>query len=75
MKKEVGQLIIFGFVGLVVLPIVIGTAINLTCRAITGVANGVSTMQYERKIEKGLKKGNLIEIDGRYYTVANVEGA
>lgn len=55
----------YGFVGLVVAPIVINgviAGINL------GIA-GINKISYDRKIKKGLKDGSIVEIDGQYYEV------
>ena len=57
-----------GFIGLVIVPTVVGFGINLIGHA----ANGISHLAYKRKIKKGLKNGSVIEIDGQYYEV-NIE--
>lgn len=32
-----------------------------------GIYNGINKMNYKKKIEKGLKDGSIIEIDGQYF--------
>ena len=54
-----------GFIGLVMVPAVVGLSINLIGHA----ANGISHLAYKRKIKKGLKDGSVIEINGQYYEV------
>ena len=57
-----------GFIGLVVIPTVVGVGISLIGHA----ANGVGHLAYKRKIKKGLEDGSIVEMDGQYYEV-NIE--
>lgn len=54
-----------GFIGLIVVPTVVGIGISLIGHA----ANGISHLAYKRKIKKGLEDGSVIEINGQYYEV------
>ena len=63
--NKIVKIAAYGFVALVVAPIVINggiAVINL------GIA-GINKIAYDRKIKKGLKDGSIVEIDGRYYEV------
>lgn len=53
------------FVGLVVMPTVIGIGVSLVAKTVDGINN----LAYKHKIKKGLKDGSIIEIDGHYYEV------
>ena len=61
--KLVTKIAAYGFVGLVVAPVVVGAGLRLIGTA----ANGVSKLAWKRKIKKGLKEGSIVEIDGQYY--------
>lgn len=52
-----------GFIGLVIVPTVVGGTIKLIGYA----ANGINNLAIKRKIKKGLKDGSIIEINGEYY--------
>lgn len=58
-----------GFIGLVVLPIVVDTTISAISLAATGISSINNKIKYNRKIKKGLKDGSIVEIDGEYYEV------
>lgn len=63
--NKIVKIAAYGFVALVVAPIVINggiAVINL------GIA-GINKIAYDRKIKKGLKDGSIVEIDGQYYEV------
>ena len=63
--NKIVKLAAYGFVGLVVAPIVINggiSVINLT-------STGINTLLYNRKIKKGLKDGSIVEVNGQYYEV------
>ena len=63
--NKIVKIAAYGFVALVVAPIVISggiAVINL------GIA-GINKIAYDRKIKKGLEDGSIVEIDGRYYEV------
>lgn len=63
MKKE---LPIVEIVCIVILtPIVVNgmlTVINYTAR-------GINKLSFKRRMKKGIKKGEIVEINGNYYTV------
>lgn len=61
--KLITKIAAYGFVGLVVVPVIAGTGLRL----IEAAANGVSKLAWKRKIKKGLKNGSIVEIDGQYY--------
>lgn len=61
--KLITKIATYGFVGLVVTPVVIGGGLRL----IGAAANGVSKLAWRHKIKKGLKNGSIVEIDGQYY--------
>ena len=63
--KTIIKVAAIGFVGLVVVPAVIGAGVNL----VVLTANGISNLLHKHKIKKGLKDGSIIEIDGHYYEV------
>lgn len=54
-----------GFVGLVVVPAVLGAGLRL----VAGACNLVEKAKFKKKIKNGLKDGSIIEIDGQYYEV------
>lgn len=63
--NKIVKIAAYGFVGLVVAPIIINggiAVINL------GIA-GINKIAYNRKIKKGLEDGSIVEIDGKYYEV------
>lgn len=63
--NKIVKIAAYGFVGLVVAPIVINgviSVINLT-------STGINTLLYNRKIKKGLKDGSIVEVNGQYYEV------
>ena len=63
--NKIVKIAAYGFVGLVVAPIIINggiAVINL------GIA-GINKISYNRKIKKGLEDGSIVEIDGKYYEV------
>ena len=60
-----------GFVVLVVIPSVLNAGTNV----LTATVNGISKIKYNHKIKKGLKDGSIVEIDGRYYEVQDIEEA
>ena len=65
MNDKIVKIAAYGFVGLVVAPIVINggiSVINLT-------STGINTLLYNRKIKKGLKDGSIVEVNGQYYEV------
>lgn len=55
-----------GFIGLVVVPAVVGVGCNLICLA----AKGISNLAYKKKIKKGLKDGSIVKIGDQYYEVS-----
>lgn len=63
--NKIVKIAAYGFVALVVAPIIINggiAAINL------GIA-GINKIAYNRKIKKGLEDGSIVEVDGQYYEV------
>lgn len=56
----------------ILVPIVIGIGIGVINLGIAGI-NGIRKMSYDKKIQKGLKDGSIIEIDGQYYTIQKEE--
>ena len=60
-----------GFVGLVVVTTIIGASI----KTVAILAERCSSLISKRKIKKGMKEGTIIELDGQYYTVEDVEEA
>ena len=67
--NKINKVAAIGFIGLVVVPAVIGATIRLGCI----VADGINHLVYKMKIKKGLKEGSIIEIDGQYYEVEKTE--
>lgn len=65
MNDKIIKIAAVGFVGLVVVPTVIGAGISLVSLTI----NGINKLRFNRKIKKGLEDGSIVEIDGKYYTV------
>ena len=61
--KRITKLAAYGFVGLVVAPIVVSTGFRL----IGAAANDIGKLAWKHKIKKGLKNGSIVEIDGEYY--------
>ena len=61
------------FLGFVVVPAVVGTAINLGTKATVGIYNGIQKVKFNKKIKKGLEDGSIVEIDGKYYEVEVTE--
>lgn len=65
MENKLVKIAAAGFVGLVVVPTLIGGGLKL-------IAIGASGIEYLinlRKIKKGLKDGSVIKVDGKYYEV------
>jgi len=52
-------------------PVVVGATITLINSGIA-IANSIRTKHFNKKIEKGLKDGSIVEIDGKYYEVEKV---
>ena len=65
MENKIIKVAAFGFIGLVMVPAVVGAGIRLVAIA----ANAISKAKYNKKIKDGLKKGTIVEIDGQYYEV------
>lgn len=65
MENKLIKIAAFGFIGLVMVPTVVGAGIRLVAIA----ANAMSKARYNKKIKDGLKKGTIVEIDGQYYEV------
>ena len=63
--NKIVKLAAYGFVGLVVAPIVINGVITII--NLTGI--GINNILYNRKIKKGLKDGSIVEVNGEYYEV------
>jgi hypothetical protein len=61
--KRITKIAAYGFVGLVVAPIVVRTGLRL----IGAAANGINKLAWNHKIKKGLTNGSIVEIDGEYY--------
>ena len=61
--KLITKIAKYGFVGLVIIPTVVGGGLRLIGLA----ANGISKAAWKHKIKKGLKDGSEVEIDGQYY--------
>ena len=55
----------YGFVGLVVAPIIF----NGVIAGLSLIGEGINSISYNRKIKKGLKDGSIVEINGQYYEV------
>ena len=63
-----------GFIGLVVVPAVVGITCNLIYNTGVVICNAVNKSKYNKKIKKGLEDGSIVEIDGTFYEVEkNVE--
>ena len=73
-KNDIIKIAAIGFIGVVLVPIVIGAGINLINLTVVGTTNVVNKVRHSKKIKKGLKDGSIVEIDGQYYEV-NVEEA
>lgn len=75
-KKELVNVIVGTVVGLVVIP---GLARATYNNIIVPTANGIGKLVYKAKIKKGIKKGikegRIIECDGNFYEVEDVEYA
>lgn len=65
--NKIVRIAAYGFIGVVVAPVVIGVAFQ----GIGLVANGINKIAYNMKIKKGLKDGSIVECDGEYYEVKN----
>jgi hypothetical protein len=62
-----------GFIGLVMVPIVIRVTTGLANSAVCGISNAVERRRYNKRIKKGLKDGSIVKIDGVYYEVCEME--
>ena len=71
-KKELVNLTVGAVVALVVVPGVARAAYN---NIIVPTVNGIGKLVYKAKIQKGIKEGRIIECDGNYYEVEDVEYA
>ena len=65
MENKLVKIAAAGFVGLVVVPTLIGGGLKLIAIG----ASGIEYLVNLRKIKKGLKDGSVIEVDGKYYEV------
>ena len=63
--NKIVKIAAYGFVGLVVVPIIINGGIEVINLGIAGI----NKISYNRKIKKGLEDGSIVEIDGKYYEV------
>jgi len=74
--KDIVDLAVMGFVVLVVVPAVVGIAFSAIGHVAVGVGNVINEVKFNKKIKQGLKDGSIIEIDGKFYEVAeNIEEA
>ena len=76
MKDEkIIEIAAIGFIVLIVAPVLIGSAINVIGTSIVVVSNKVNKIKFNKKIKKGLEDGSIVEINGEYYELDNVEEA
>lgn len=73
--NKVVELAALIFIGVFVLPVVIGGAITIINVTYAGIANTVNKVKFNKKMKKGLEEGRLVKIDGNYYEVGDVEEA
>lgn len=71
-KKELVNLTVATVVGLVVIPGVARAAYN---NIVVPTVNGIGKLVYKAKMKKGVKEGRIIEYNGNYYEVEDVEYA
>ena len=70
MKDEkIITLVAVTIIGVILVPIVIGTIGNLIGVIYTGVGNAIIKSRFNKEIKKGLKDGSIVEIDGQFYEV------
>lgn len=67
--KTIIKVAAIGFIGLVIVPYVIGVGINVIGNSVVGISNLVQKAKYNKKIKDGLKDGSIVEIDGQYYEI------
>jgi len=60
-------------VGVILVPIVINTSINLINVVACGVGNAINKAKFNKQIKQGLKDGSIVEINGEYYKVEKEE--
>lgn len=65
MENKLVKIAAAGFIGLVVVPTLIGGGLKLIAIGASGIEHLINL----RKIKKGLKDGSVIEVDGKYYEV------
>lgn len=61
------------FIGFFVVPAVVGAATGLINIGVAGISNAVERRRYNKRIKEGLKDGSVVEIDGTYYAVCDME--
>ena len=63
-----------GFVGLVVVPTVIGIGANLLTGGVIAIEKLVNKAKWNKMIKKGLKEGSIVKgDDGKYYRVEGTD--
>ena len=67
--EQIIKIAAVGFIALFVAPVVINGVITIVGATVGGIGNAVNSIQFKRKIKKGLKDGSIVEIDGKYYEV------
>jgi len=70
MKKDNDLVTLAAIVILV--PVVIGIGISVINLGIMGI-NGIKQARFNKKMEKGIKDGSIVVIDGQYYEVQKGE--
>lgn len=74
-ENKIVKIAAAGFIGLVLIPTVIGVGMKGIAYAAVAIDNLQAKIRFNRKIKKGLKDGSIIEIDGQYYEVQVTEEA
>lgn len=68
-NNKIIELAAIGFIGVVLVPIVVNTTLNVIGYTSLGVRNLIQNVKYKKKIKDGLKDGSIVEIDGQFYEV------
>ena len=59
---EIAAIVIFA-------PIIVGAVITVLDRAVCGVYNVFGKLAFTRRMNKGIKEGKIIQINGDFYNV------
>jgi len=72
---EIIRIAAIGFIAIVVAPVVIGATLKVIGGTAVGISNMINKVKFNAQIKKGLKDRSIIEVDGKYYEVENIEEA